>query len=103
MKTNTRLPYRLEVASRALAAICGGYALTATASGLLALTLPMQRADAVLTATLLSFTLYACAALWAFAAGSALRPWLGLGVPLVFCTLGYLACRTLYLNNTFPH
>ncbi|HEY9572530.1 MAG TPA: DUF3649 domain-containing protein [Pusillimonas sp.] len=95
MKTNTRLRYRLEVASRALAAICGGYALTATASGLLALTLPMQRADAVLTATLLSFTLYACAALWAFAAGSALRAWLGIGVPTIVCTLGILACRSL--------
>jgi hypothetical protein len=95
MKTDTRLPYRLGVASRAVAAILGGYALTATASGLLALTLPMQRADAVLTATLLSFILYVCAALWAFAADSALRAWLGIAVPAAVCALGILAYGSL--------
>lgn len=72
--------YRLGVASRVVAAIGGGYVLAALATGLLAVVLPMPPAEAVMTATLLSFSLYACAVLWVFAVGSAWRAWTGLGV-----------------------
>lgn len=81
------LAYRLGVAARVVAAIAGGYALAAAATALLALLLPrlsvlsMSRADAVVAATLLSFTIYACAVLWVFAARSAARAWLGLLLP----------------------
>ncbi len=73
--------YRLAVASRALAAIFGGYLLAALVTALLSVGLPLARAEAVLSATLLSFAIYACAVLWVFAAGSAWRAWLGLSIP----------------------
>lgn len=75
--------YRLGVASRAVAAIVLGYGLTAVVTALLALALPMARADAVITATLLSFAIYTCAVLWVFAARSATRAWLGLALPTI--------------------
>jgi hypothetical protein len=51
--------------------------LTSIASALIALALPLPRADAVTIATLLSFVLYTCVILWVFATTSALRAWLG--------------------------
>jgi len=72
---------RAGVASRSLAAILGGYALAATTSSFLALALPMDRAQAVLTGMLLAIVACACAALWAFAARSALRAWIGIALP----------------------
>ncbi len=74
-------------ASRAGAAIAGGYAFAASASALLALLLPLPRADAVVTATLLSFALYAAAAIRAFAAPSAWRAWLELVLPALLMAL----------------
>jgi hypothetical protein len=66
----------LSPLARALAAILGGYALTASATALLAVTLPLPRADAAVTATLLSFALYTAAAVRVFAVRSAWRAWL---------------------------
>lgn len=63
---------------RIVAAVLGGYAL----ANLLPLTLvgllPMGRADAVMTALLLSFAVYVGAILWAFSTRSPLRAWVGL-------------------------
>ena len=73
--------YRLGVASRSVAAIVGGYVLAALVTMLLSVSLPMARAEAVMTATLLSFAIYTCAVLWVFATRSALRAWLGLLIP----------------------
>ncbi|OFJ50232.1 hypothetical protein BA896_012980 [Janthinobacterium lividum] len=73
--------YRLGVASRSLAAIVGGYMLTALLTMLLSVSLPMARAEAVMTATVLSFAVYTCAVMWVFATRSALRAWLGLLIP----------------------
>lgn len=82
MKTRgVTLRYRLAVASRALAAIFGGYALTAAAQACLAALLPLPRADAVIWAMLVAFALYAVAILWVFYARSAARAWLGMVVP----------------------
>lgn len=72
---------RAGIASRSIAAIVGGYALAATTSSFLALALPMERAQAVLTGMLLAIVACACAALWAFATRSALRAWLGIALP----------------------
>lgn len=94
MKLNQELHYRLGVASRAIAAILGGYVVTALATALLAVILPMVRIDAVLTATLLSFTVYTCAVLWVFAAGSAFRAWMGIVLPAAILGLGLLAQRS---------
>ncbi|MFT3801843.1 MAG: DUF3649 domain-containing protein [Burkholderiaceae bacterium] len=78
--------YRRAVASRALAAIGGGYALaaaTAAGLGLMLAQAGMPRADAVLTATMLSFVVHAIAALWAFGCATTRRAWLGIVLPAV--------------------
>ena len=69
--------YRGGVTARAVAAIGGGYVLTSIASALIAIALPLPRADAVSIATLLSFVVYTCIILWVFATSSALRAWIG--------------------------
>lgn len=70
--------YRWGVAARTVAAIGGGYLLTAVAMAVLALLLPLPRADAAVIGTMLSFAVYACAAMWAFASRSALRVLIGM-------------------------
>lgn len=94
MKLNEDVRYRLGVASRAIAAIIGGYALAAASTAVLSLVLPLPRVDAVMTATLLSFTVYTCAAIWVFAARDALRAWLGIGVPTIVMGLGLWLLRS---------
>ncbi|MFC4311148.1 DUF3649 domain-containing protein [Steroidobacter flavus] len=75
--------YRFAVASRALAAIVGGYALTALAITALAIFLPLSRAEASMTATLLSFLIYTCVVIWVFATRSATRAWIGIIAPMI--------------------
>jgi len=76
--------YRMGVASRAVAAIAGGYGVAALSAAVLALGLPvlfdMARSEAALTGTLASFLVYAVAVMWVFAARSAWRAWAGLGI-----------------------
>ena len=75
--------YRLSVASRVVAAILGGYALTALATMALAISLPMSKAEASMAATLLSFLIYTCAVIWVFATRTAMRAWIGIVAPAV--------------------
>ncbi|GGX88594.1 iron transporter [Massilia dura] len=70
--------YRAGVAVRALAAIAGGYALSAAWAAALALTLPAVRVEAALTATMLALAIYPCAAMWCFGARTAPRAVAGL-------------------------
>lgn len=70
--------YRLAVASRAVAAVFGGYALAALCTIFLSRVLPLPVADAVLAATMLSFIVYALAVIWVFATATAVRAWAGL-------------------------
>src|SRR5687768_11007241 len=72
------LPPWLGVLSRSVAAIFGGYALAAATSALLPLLWPSLRAQAVLSGMMLGILVCACTALWAFAARSAARAWLGI-------------------------
>ena len=58
--------YRLAVASRVAGAFLGGYALISAVTVLLALVWPLPKAQAVLSASLLSFALYAGFVIWAF-------------------------------------
>lgn len=88
LKQGPALRYRLGIASRAAAAILGGYALAASVTAAASLLLPLARADAVITATLLSFAVYACAVLWVFAARSAWRAWFGVAMPTI--VLGFV-------------
>lgn len=81
---------RARIVSRVLAAVFGGYAIAAASTAALALHLPLVRVDAVIAATLSSFIFYAFAVMWAFAARTAIRAWLGLLVPaalLAACAL----------------
>lgn len=78
------LRYRCQVASRALAAMGGGYALaavTASAGALGFQSLGLARADATMAATMLSFVVYTIAALWAFGCASATRAWAAMALP----------------------
>lgn len=70
--------WRLSVASRALAAVIGGYALTALATFALAIFLPLSNAEASMTATLSSFLIYTCVVIWVFATRTAWRAWAGI-------------------------
>lgn len=75
------------VLSRSLAAVFGGYALAASTGAFLAVALPIARSQAVLTGMLLAILVCACAALWAFAAASAWKAWMGIAIPTVLMAL----------------
>ncbi|AVS98505.1 DUF3649 domain-containing protein [Paracidovorax avenae] len=87
--------YRLAIASRALAATAGGYALAAasTAAGALALALAIPRVEAVLAATMFSWLVYAGAVAWVFYARTAWSAWAGVGVPALLLGACVLAPR----------
>jgi hypothetical protein len=76
---------RQDVVARVVAAALGGYVLTYAATACLALLLPLPKTEAVLTATMLSFIIYTSAILWAFAASTPIKAWLGLVVPAIIC------------------
>lgn len=69
---------RWSIFSRVMAAILGGYLFTSIVIALLAIVLPGSRVEAVLTAMLLSFLIYACVVMWVFACRSASRAWTGI-------------------------
>jgi len=75
--------HRIEVMTRAVAGIGGGYVLSSLCAAALALFLPLARAESVITGTLASFVIYTCAVMWAFAARSAAWAWGGLAAPAV--------------------
>lgn len=81
--------YRLAVASRTLAAVAGGYALTAafTAAAAMALAQRSTRVDAVLAATLLAWLVYVLAIAWVFFARTAWQAWCGVLGPAMLLRL----------------
>ena len=79
---------RWAVFSRVMAAIIGAYVLTLLSIAVLALVLPMSRAESVLLSMLLSFLIYACAVLWVFATRSAWRAWVGMLLPSLLMAAG---------------
>jgi hypothetical protein len=79
---------RWSVFARAMAAIIGAYVLTLLSIAVLALILPMSRAESVLLSMLLSFLIYACAVLWVFATRSAWRAWCGMLLPSLLMAAG---------------
>jgi hypothetical protein len=75
-------PSRLSVASRTLAALAGGYTVTA----LLATTIALfdrhaPREEAIAAGTTPAFLTFAGCIVWSFAASTATRAWLGVGIP----------------------
>ncbi|CAB3845282.1 hypothetical protein LMG26858_01419 [Achromobacter anxifer] len=87
--------YRLAVFSRAVAAILGGYALASAAAACLAVWLPMRRADAVVTAQMLSFVVYTCGVIWVFATRNAWRAWAGILLPALLLGALFAAGRAM--------
>lgn len=79
--------YRLQVASRVVAAAVGGYALASALTVLLALVWPLPRAQAVLASTMLGFVWYTAAVMWVFTAKSATRAWVGMVLPTAVIAL----------------
>ena len=65
----------LSIASRALAAFVGGYALASAFAAFFSLALPFHPAEAVMTASLLAFVVQVAAAIVVFGAKSATRAW----------------------------
>lgn len=68
----------VNIVSRSLAALVGGYLLTFGATAFLSVYLPLARPDRVITASLLCFAVWVAAAIYAFATRSAARAWLWL-------------------------
>lgn len=96
MKSTALAPpsLRFAILSRAAAAVFGGYAFASVCTVLLSFLLPLPVVEAVLAASLFSFAIHTAAAIWVFAAPTAVRAWLGLLVPGL--ALG-LACAALHL------
>lgn len=90
-------PLLLDVTSRCIAALGGGYVLSITLPLLFGLLLPIDRAQATMTALLLSFMVYTSAFLWAFAVRSHWRAWAGILFPAIGC--GTLSALVLSLHS----
>ncbi|WP_017937382.1 DUF3649 domain-containing protein [Zestomonas thermotolerans] len=69
-----------SITSRVLAALVGGYALAYGFTAFFTVYLPLARPDRVVFAGLLSFVVWTAAVIYVFAARSAIRAWLVLGV-----------------------
>jgi len=74
-------PPAAAVASRTLAALGGGYALAAFFTTTVALLARAPREEAAHLGAVPSYLIFAGAIVWAFAARTAARAWLGLGLP----------------------
>lgn len=91
------LMFRLGVASRTLAAIAGGYVLSALVATVSAIYFPGTRAEAAIFGMLASFVIYTMAVMWVFAVRTAWRAWLGLllpALPLATVVLVHLYVRS---------
>ncbi|RSZ55266.1 hypothetical protein HF313_15795 [Massilia atriviolacea] len=85
----------LQMWSRLLAAVLGGYAFAAALAVFLGAVLPMARAEAVLMGTYASFAAYTAAVVWAFSPYPLGRVWLTLaGASLVLGGAGMLLARS---------
>lgn len=75
--------YRWSVASRVLAASVGGYGLVSVLAAALALSLPMPRLEAVMTAIMVSFLAYAAIIMTIFHTRRVSRIWIWLCIAAV--------------------
>lgn len=84
---------RWAVASRAAAGILGGYGLAALFSVIAAVASRAPREDAVLIGTTPAFLIFVAALVWAFAAKTAWRAWLGVLAPAALLGTAYWILR----------
>ncbi|TDF82413.1 DUF3649 domain-containing protein [Pseudomonas sp. H9] len=86
MKTTS---FSWAVLSRIVAAVLGGYAFTYAFTAALARLLPLDKVDALVSASLPSFAVYTGAMLWAFACRTAWRAWAGMSLALPLALIGF--------------
>jgi hypothetical protein len=79
-KARPGVVHGLNVVGRVALAAGGGYGLAALATGLLSLTLPLARSEAVTVATLLSFPIIIAVTIVVFTARSVARAAIGMAV-----------------------
>ncbi len=79
----------VQILSRTLAAVIGGYAFTYAFTAALARLLPLDDVDSVIVAGLLSFVIYTFAILWAFAARHQWSAWMGAALALPLAVIGF--------------
>ena len=84
-----KLPPYGPTVSRIVAAQYGGYLFTYAFTAALARVLPMNKVDALVTASLVSFAVYSLAILWAVACRSARRAWAGLSLAVPLAAIGF--------------
>jgi hypothetical protein len=75
--------------SRITAALLGGYLFTYAFTAALARLLPLDKVDALVTASLISFLIYTLTILWVFSCHSAARAWAGLALALPLGVVGF--------------
>jgi len=102
MRLSPSANWRLSVASRAVAAILGGYGfiwlLTAALSLLLPAVLNISPFDSVLAVTMSSFLIWAIVAMAVFHARSARRAWAG----LLFASLPFVVVFFVLTGRLLP-
>ncbi|SMC50005.1 hypothetical protein [Sporomusa malonica] len=81
---------------RILAAVFGGYVLTASALAALALLLPWPKPDVLFFSALFPALIYPAVLLWIFAAPTAQRAWRDLAAATLFC--GVLALTAAWAS-----
>jgi len=82
------LRYRVQVASRALVAIVGGYFLATASAALLVrllLWLEVARNTATTSGPMFAFIMMSVAAIYVFGCKSTLRAWLAVALPAALC------------------
>jgi hypothetical protein len=75
--------------SRICAALLGGYCFTYAFTAALARLLPLDKVDALVVASLLSFLIYTLAILWAFTCRSTRKAWAGMALALPLSIVGF--------------
>lgn len=81
-----------QLGVRALLAIVGGYVVAALGCIVLARVLPLDRVDAAVIATILSFSVYAAVAVWTFAAQHLSRALLGVAGAALLLLIAAWGC-----------
>lgn len=87
MNLSTKHLAALHVTCRVLCALIGGYLLSTLSAILIALHLPGDKVNSIITGLLLTFIIYTVAVIYVFAAKTTLRASMGVFVPcvLMYC------------------
>lgn len=83
------LAYRFMIFYRFILALLGGYVLASLSAVVIAQSFAESRASAAMSATLVAFTLWACAFIWVFIVNKTLKASLGIILPSIFLFVIY--------------